>query len=176
MSFHPGETMRPLPPLISPMSWCSVGTEMAMLNPTPGAAAWPTANRASYVPLYLPCLATFPKVWVANGGTVSGNFDIGVYSMETLGKLFSIGSTAQAGASAVQAVTAGWTLPRGRYYLALVFNNNTATIQRVAPTLLFVKALGLAVEASAFPLPGTAVPAVTGNFVPFFGLSRRSTV
>lgn len=93
-------------------------------------------------------------------GTASGNIDIGAYVSDgtTLTRLRSTGSTAAAGASAVQTLTVastdvpiGWSL-----YFAVAPDNATVTIGRVAITSA-IAALGKRVQAftSGFPLPST---------------------
>jgi hypothetical protein len=68
-------------------------------------------------------------------------------------------------------------LPRGRYYMALVLDNTAATILKSQPTLVVVKSMGVAQEASAFPLPSTATPAVLASSqVPWCGIAFRSTI
>jgi hypothetical protein len=93
-------------------------------------------------------------------GTASGNVDVGVYSSDgtTLTRLVSSGSTAAAGASAVQTITVASTalVPGFSYYLAVAPDNATVTIGRVAITSA-IAALGKRVQAftSGFPLPST---------------------
>jgi hypothetical protein len=93
-------------------------------------------------------------------GTASGNVDVGIYSSDgtTLTRLVSSGSTAAAGASAVQTITVASAalVPSFSYYLAVAPDNAIVTIGRVAITSA-ISALGKRVQAftSGFPLPST---------------------
>jgi hypothetical protein len=77
-------------------------------------------------------------------GTASGNVDVGIYSSDgtTLTRLVSSGSTAAAGASAVQTITVASAalVPSFSYYLAVAPDNATVTIGRVAITSAICRA------------------------------------
>lgn len=151
----------------------------------PGAAsstAWPAANRAIAYPFVLTNTATVLKMWVHNGATVNGNFDIGIYDEDWVRKVSS-GSTAQAGTSVLQEVdVANTALSAGRYYMALCFDGTTATTQASSISaglgVSGLKALGWAQQAvGAVTLPDPFVPAVVAsNYCPLFGASLRTLV
>jgi hypothetical protein len=142
-----------------------------------GGAAWPAANRAIFYPLRVGRPTRLGRLWVFNGATPSGNFDLGVYDKNG-NRLVSTGSTAQAGVSAMQVLTPGTALvPAQEYvYLALAFDNAVALVNRLAPTL--VQALqmgGCAQMDAAFPLPAVATLASLGTaYLPYFGAFGRS--
>jgi hypothetical protein len=150
--------------------WC-VGVELAAVAAAaPASTAWPSANRAILTPMRLPEIVTVTKLYWYNGATVSGNVDCGIYTAD--GRLVvSTGSTAQAGTSAGQEVNITDTqIGPGIYYLALALSSATGTIFRTAPTLAFLKAMGLLQIASAVPLPASAtLAAMATAYVPVVG-------
>lgn len=143
----------------------------------PASTAWPAANRALGFWFTLEQQTTFACFFVANGATVSGNFDISVYN-ESFAELFSTGSTAQSGTSANQSVAQTFTLPPGLYYCNLAFDNTTATVQaKTAAAAATPASHGFVQMSSAFPLPSTFVPELYGTTtVPLFGISQKASV
>jgi hypothetical protein len=115
------------------------------------------ANRASYYPIYLPFGCTATRLWWINGATASGNVDIGIYDREG-NRLVATGSTAQGSTNSIQLVDiTDQPLSPGWYYLAIAFGSATATAYGTANIgANAAHALGIAQEASAFPLPSTA--------------------
>ena len=108
-------------------------------------------------------------------GTASGNVDAGVYSSDgtTATRLASAGSTAAAGANAIQtlALSTPVTLQPGvDYYLAFAPDNATVAIGRASATGAVV-ALGnrALTKATSFPLPASfTLASMAGtNFVPW---------
>jgi hypothetical protein len=120
------------------------------------SGAFIAANRAMYQPFRLTRSFLVQVLGILNGGTVSGNIDVGIYDVAGT-RLVSSGSTPQAGTSAVQSfnVTDTWIGP-GLFYHAVAMDNATGQLSRVGPTTNVNIALGLAQEASAFPLPANA--------------------
>lgn len=168
---------------ISPVSPESLGVELAALAAAaPASAAWPTANKAIYVPFELDEEVEVLQFWWQNGTTVgTDNVDVGVYdeSGTLMGKT---GATLSAGAAAAQTVTvANLTLPAGRYYLAISVSGTTATFRAIAAGLTAYNSfLGILQQLTAHPLPATGswVPVkVTGNdYIPIFGISTRTVM
>ena len=141
------------------------------------SAVWPAANQARYVPVVIDSFFTVRFFWAYNGGTVSGNFDIGL--LDHAGrKLLSTGSTAQSGTSTIQTVsTTATSFPPGNYILALARDNTTATNFRAAPAALTLIACGVRQQASAFPLPSTATPVdPTSAYLPIFGFGQNAVL
>lgn len=153
------------------------GTALLYVDSHAGAA-WPAANRAIYIPFELdrPMLVT--QMYTINGGTVSGNLDVGIYTADGT-RLVNKGSTAQTGATAIQAFDITDTyLDRGAYFMALAMDNTTGQIFRLNPGGAndFLVWGGLQ-QASAFALPATATFAVnTTQYIPFFGLTGMSMI
>lgn len=140
-----------------------------------GSAAWPAANRAIYMPVRIPVPGLVQQVWWENGATVSGNVDLGLYDHVGT-RLFSTGSTAQAGTSAKQAVdVADVLVGPGLFYLALACSSATATMINYDPaSTLMAKFAGLYTQASAFALPATATFATPASgYVPYCALALR---
>lgn len=138
--------------------------------------AWPSANLALYIPLTLPFAYPAKRVFWGNGSTVNGNVDLGLYDGITGSKIYSVGATLQAGATALQYVTVDWLVQPGEYYLALSLSSGTGQTLRVAPGTADMRLVGCVQEASAHPLPTTMTPAAIGQgYWPLFGLTRTST-
>lgn len=142
------------------------------------SSTWGTANRAMYLPFWLPWPYYVQRVFWGNGSAL-GNMDFGIY---TLGfqRLFSTGSTAQSGASDIQYANAGVLLPPGRYYMAL--NNNGTTnrvLGNVSSLIPYAAHAGALRQTSAFPLPDPMVPttftAEGSNVIPLCGITRTSS-
>ena len=168
---------RSAPVVVGIFTLHSVGVELA-LSAQQGAGAsavWPAADRAIFVPFYLSERMTATKMFVANGAAVSGSLDLGIYDAAGT-RLVSSGSTAQAGITTTQVVDiTDTTLSPGTYYMAMAMDNITGTTLRSAPSLIFHKSMGIAQQASAFPLPATATLAASAStYIPFMGVSFRT--
>jgi len=142
------------------------------------SAAWPTANLAMYLPLYIRAPIVAKQIWWVNGTAVSGNVDMGIYSETGSTKLYSTGTTVQSGTSVPQATTIsnnGLVLPPGRYWFGLAVDNTTATIFRWtndADIGNLQKFFGMQQQASAFVLPAsTTFAAAVNAFVPLLGIA-----
>lgn len=178
MSFQPAVLPLLAPFTISTIGRYSLGLAMVVTGTaTPASTAWPTANKAFYVPFWLDQAIIVTKLWWANGATVSGNVDCAIYRAD-LTKLVSTGSTAQATTSIVQSVDITDTpLLPGNYFFGLVLNNTTGRILRFTPGLPQAKLNGITEQTSAFALPDPMVPATpTATYVPLCGLLHARTL
>lgn len=158
MSYTPPPLSLQSPRIITPFSQESIGTLAAGMADTANASiAWSPANTAVFVPFSLWKPRTAKKMFVYNGATASGNFDIGVYN-DSGTRLVSSGSTAQSGTDTVQEVDITDTaLPAGQLlWLALAFDNTTATVNGKAHGAAAATVRGLMTMGSAFPLPSSA--------------------
>lgn len=174
-----GATVRPLLParyIIDTHAMESIGVEMNMLCTFTAAvsAAWPVANKAIYIPFSLSERQTVTALFIANGATVSGNIDLGIYD-EAGTRLVSSGSTAQAGTTALQVANITDTvLEAGLYYMACAMDGTTGTAQRWVSGVAGVEALrflGVFEETSAFALPATAAFAtIASDYIPHMGV------
>lgn len=121
------------------------------------SVAWPTANKAIYMPVLLaePLLVT--QMWVENGATASGNIDVGIYD-EAGTRIVSSGSTAQSGTSAMQVFNVTDTLlGPGVFYIAVALDNTTGTVHVWgSATTILGRATGALQQTSAFALPAVA--------------------
>lgn len=156
----------------------SCGAELATYATTPASAAWPAANTAIFVPftVYQPLIAV--KMFCLNGGTASGNIDIGIYD-DQQNRLVSMGSTAQAGTSTIQSFDiADTTLLPGAYYMAMNESGTTGTNISWALSALVGGSMGLLQQAvGAIALPATAAFATLANaYVPNIGFTARTVV
>jgi len=161
---------------LSSMSVASVGSVILKAAGT-GAAAYPTANQAIFVPFRIAHPIVVTQLFALVNSS-SGNIDMGIY--DAFGtKIVSIGSTAMAGSSVLQAFNITDTkIGPGLFYLAIALDNNTGQLIRVTFTAAAaMKALGLAEMATAFALPATATFATAAsNYLPIIGLTTRSSV
>lgn len=144
------------------------------------AVAWGTANMARFVPFHLDAPYLVNRVWWANGATVAGNVDCGIYS-ESGRLLASIGSTVMAGATTIQSAALGTPLllMPGRYYMALASSSTTATFQSLnLPATYAGKVMGVAQQSAALPLPATFTLATLASpaIAVICGIARTSVL
>ena len=154
-----------------------VGVEVSHQELSLGSAAWPSANLGISCPLYLEMGGLVVKLFVANGSTVNGNMDVGLYTA-AYAKIVAIGATAQAGTSDLQAfdITDTYVGP-GQYYLIASSSSGTATTVRAQNNLNQMRAWGVTQMAAAHALPATFVPATVGQgYLPLMGLTLRTVV
>lgn len=169
-----------VPNTISPLSVESLGTQLAVFAQvtTQGNNAYPTANKAVYIPFKLEAPATVKKLFWHNGAGVSGNACVAIYDA-AFARLVTTGSVAMAGTTAMQIVdVADVALATGLYYLGFSCDNNTA--QPVDITVGTSNGMsgvgaqrgwGIMQQSSAFPLPTTmAGVAPTDASVPMCGV------
>lgn len=168
-------------PIITPFSLESLGLPLMQLGVTiasPGSSTWPTANKVFAVRFRIVGRQyTARRMFVANGATTSGNFDIGIYD-QFLNRLVAMGSTAQSGISQNQVVNIADTvlLPDQDYWMALVFDNTTATVQRYSSlSVQYGRTFSMFVQTSGFALPSTLTfNPLDATFVPLFGILSRA--
>lgn len=187
MSDFPASKLKPLV-TINTFSLESLGpalTAQGMSFGALGSAVYPSANLAILIPFVLAVPVTVKKLFSANGTVVSGNVDIGIYTSEggaspVLTKIASMGSTAQAGTNSPQEFDITDTqLPPGAYYLAIVLDNITGTLQRANTVTAQRAALcGVRFKTSAFPLPATITAPDDAQvaYVPLIGLTTRTVI
>jgi hypothetical protein len=162
---------RLIPPLHAPFIGPLAGRIAARAN-----AAWPTANKAIFIPFRINELMRLQSPAVVNGGTVSGNIDGGIYTEDGV-RIVSSGSLAQSGTNATQSLTiANFNLLPGSYYFAVAMDNTTGTLGRFAAgNVASLRAIGVKQQTTAFPLPATATfAAISSDYVPTFFLSASS--
>lgn len=140
----------------------------------------PAANSAMIIPFVLPWPYTVARLFWANGASVGGNSDIGIFT--TAGAaLGRAGSTANTGASALQyAAPAGGAFqlePNTRYFLAYVNDGTTGRVMGFPSGAITPRAMGMLQQASAIPLPNPLTPAaITGsNVIPMAGFTNTAS-
>lgn len=166
------------PVVISSATPQSLGEAMCSIGQATSGAAWPAANRAYYIPVSIFSVVTIVKMFVINGGTASGNIDVGIYDSGGA-RLVSSGTTAQTGTAVVQEFNITDTILRpGLYYLACAMDNNTGTLEIWNPAAGIIRAFGICEQSSAFVLPATAtIGAITSTTrIPFIGATQRTVV
>lgn len=143
-----------------------------------GGGAWPSANRAIFVPFWLDDEIVVDRMSFLNGTNVSGNLDLGIYNSAGV-RLCSAGSTAQSGAFGCQ--TANMTSPAailpGLNYLAAVLDNTSGQNRRMtAQSIGALTVFGQKQMDTAFPLPSTATFArATDNYMPVIAAYRTGS-
>lgn len=137
------------------------------------SGTWPTAFKILYIPFRVPFALTILELYISNGGVVSGNFDIGIYTLDGV-LLVNTGSIVQTTISVVQAVAITNTvIGPGAFYLGLQMSSVTATLTRGAPLIQQVQAYGVLMQtAGALGLPAVATFATPVDaFLPSIGLA-----
>lgn len=177
MNEWPNEVLPPFQ-VISTFSAEAVGSLENASVTAMSSLAWPTANLAHFVPLRLNLPILPALMFSLNAGVVNGNIDVGIYLPDGT-RLWSAGSTAQAGTNAIQKfIYTGPSLGPGEYYIALALNNNTGQIFRhqFVTSTGIVERTGMRSMASAFPLPATAVFTLPTMAGPIFGLMQGRSI
>lgn len=129
---------------------------------SPGSSAFPSANLALFMPLFLPSPYVMRRIGWQNGTTVAAtnHIDIGIYT-DGGTKIYSTGSTVQGSASALQSVALAtpMTLPAGVYYWGFQCDTAVATFQRYAVSVIGGRLMGYLQQAvGSFGLPSVMTP------------------
>lgn len=122
-----------------------------------GSVAWPTANRATFLPFRVPAGVIVKRLWVAVGATGgTDTWDLGLYTDGGV-QIVHKGSTTAGTANTVQFMdTTDTYLAPGAYYMGMSSSGTTATVMRYAPTAPMSPLLGGLIQLTAHPLPATA--------------------
>jgi hypothetical protein len=138
---------------------------------TPGAAAWPAANRAIYAPLIIESWVLVTQLFIYVGAA-AGTADIGIYDVEKK-KLVSSGATNTAGTNTLQLFDVTDTLlTPGNYWLGMDCSTvTTLTLFRWTTNLIILESVGVQQEAvGSATLPATATFANPANsYLPVMG-------
>jgi len=153
-----GEFMRNILSTVSPGG--SAGALAALGVAITTSFAWPVANRAIFQPFTLLERVVVRNLFIANGGVVGGNFDLGIYD-SLLERIVSTGATAQVGTSSLQFVNIVSTpLEPGEYFWAAAFDGTVATVAQFVQAAASIQLLSAGFLASSYPLPVR----ITGTF------------
>lgn len=139
----------------------------------PSSGTFPTANKVFYCPVRTPCPLTVALFYAYNGATVSGNIEVGLYSIDGV-RLATSGSVAQAGTNGAQIFDiADKFVGEGVFYLAVSMDNTTGTLFRTANPALLNAAMGMLVETTvSFGLPAIWSPGtMVDAFMPRIGMA-----
>lgn len=165
--------------VISTISSEALGAEIGCFNVAPTSAQCAAVNTALFVPFVVHRSFVAVKMAVANGAAVAGNIDLGIYD-DQQNRIVSVGSTAQAGVSAVQSVDiTDTTLLPGVYFMALNSDNATGQFYRWATgSPGNIGAFGVYSQAvGALTLPDPAVFAKpTTQSIPHLMVTGRTVV
>jgi len=165
------------PVVISPASPGVLGEDLGGMGYTPGSAAWPTANKAIFIPFPVFYPITVYKMFVENGTTLSGSIDVGIYDRGGARKI-SIGATAQSGTSAIQEFNiTDTTLNPGLYYLAIAMDNTTGHVQRWGSNSVINRGIACMEATTSFVLPSTVTFAgLSSSYLPYVAAVLRTTI
>lgn len=135
------------------------------------------ANVVKYIPIYLPTKVTVARLTWNNGGTVAGNVDCGIYTIDGT-RIISTGNTLQATINVQQTVDVADTLVGpGDFFLAIV-NSSTGTFFTTTMTAPYQRLAGLLEQVvgagTGLPATATFAAASTNALVPLFGFSARA--
>lgn len=172
MSFHPAVPLESTTyrhytiSTVDPSRYVSISATVS--------AAWPLANLALYIPIFINEPCTIYEVGVGAGATAGGNFDLGLYQMDGT-KLQSTGTQGRT-ASAWNRVN--WTdldVFPGWYYVAMSADGTNNYAGNI-PVAGLCQAIGIVEQTSAFvlPSPATISTGTTRAFIPHIGLAVRS--
>jgi hypothetical protein len=165
--------------IISPYSACSIGAVAGSFT-SPASAAWPSANRAIYVPFRVDRSITAVKMWWYKGGTITSatNFRAGVYSQDGTRLFRSVITGMSAGTNAIQEVDITDTrFGPGLFYMALSCSSTATVFFGAGLKGQMMRGMGVAQQAAASALPDPfTMAAMTATSIPLFGLSTRVTI
>lgn len=166
--------------VINPWSWYSVGSgQIQRQGSLMGATsnAWPTANRALYVPVRIVEPTTFVKGFVYEGSTNGDKWDIGIFDAGGR-KLVSSGATVHGASNAiVTSDITDTTLNPGQYFWAIQSTNAAQTFYRSAPAASVLDALGCRGETVTTALPAAAsFGTVPISYMPIFGFTPDTVI
>ena len=152
---------------------------LPLTNGSFASGTFPTAKKVLYVPIRVPVPVLVDQLFVMNGSAVSGNVDVGIYTLAGT-KIASSGSTTQAGATQKQLFNVtNFMLGRGVYYMGVSLDNTTGTLTRIsAISAAVLRAMGLLTETTgSFGLPATAsLGSYADAYLPIMGVLARSVL
>lgn len=174
----PGE-FAPVPDnVIHPGHLNSIGLNLINLNITSYAStAWPTANKAIYVPFILHRPQTLYQVGWWNGTAAqAGTREVGIYLPD--GTKVISGSATAATSDFLQTVDVTDTIVQPGLYFMGMSDSGTATVWAYAPAAPLAAAMGVLTQVTASPLPATATMAVdnVNAFIPAAVLQFRAAM
>lgn len=136
--------------VITPLSLWSLGPMLrgAVIG-APTAVAYPSANKAFFIPFRVPKIVTAYQIVVGNGTTSGNNIDAGIYD-EFGNRLVRAGSTARGAGSEQVLNIADTVLLPGMYYMAYAHNSTNNVVGFSSSQAGLIKALGVKEMASGF--------------------------
>lgn len=178
MSVHFGVNPVPMLPIMSTVTRESLGDMIRDYGAGPASTAWGTINQARYVPFLITEPVTVVKLLAYNGGTASGNTDIGLYD-ELGNEVISIAAAAQSGINAWQEFDVTDTpITPALYYVGLLSTSATSTFYSFINKELG-RAMGVfsqAVGAGTLPSPTATFAALDAAVIPVVGIATRTLI
>ena len=163
------------PVTINTQSFCSLG---GIYRLTPVSRAWITANAAVFIPFRISSPIVLAQLFIYNGATLSGNFDVGIYDAAGT-KIVSTGSTDQTTGTInlLRVVDITDTLiGPGVFYLAAAMDNITGTMMGILGGGLNSRSMGCVQTATAFPLPATVTFATNAQIIASIGATTKTVI
>lgn len=161
------------------LSTAFCGYQASLCNDIGGgsaASAWPSNNRAYYLPFWLDSTVTVYQIAI-EVTTQSGNCDVGIYD-EAGNRLVSAGSTA-VGAAGIQLFNITDTvLSPDVYFMAMNCSTTAAAFTATLNTANVLRTYGVQMQdvgATALPDPATFA-AMTNSYLPSVALATKSTI
>ena len=145
-----------------------------------GGTNWAEVNRVIYVPLLLTHPFSLVRFWWANGTTLSGQIEVGLYSASgtRLATTGSIGGGVAAGTQSAAPTAGTIVLAPGFYRLAVTVNQINRRLLKFSSTVQNFRKLNVYEELTGgFGLPATATLGTNlSAWVPVFGISEHALI
>ena len=170
----------PAPPMVSLWTdgWMAMSEGLVATGPTSGT--WEAANRGVWFPVSVPSVCVVRRMWWANGATVTGNVEAGVYldgGHKPGAKLITTGSVGQATTNAIQfGDITDTTLTPQLYWLFISCSSTSATFFRSAGVSTLDAYVGMdqdSIGPGSSPSTATPVERQSAN-VYLFGFSTTT--
>lgn len=170
--FAPQESRLPRQSIGS-VFWDGLEGYAAYATGAAASTAWPLANLALFLPVYIPQRCIAYSVGFGTGATAGGNWDIGIYDLAG-NRLKSTGTQSRTASAWNSNDWADYTMEPGWYYVAMSADS-TANYSGLAPAAGLCESLGVCEMQSAFVLPNPAtLVRTTRAFIPSFSINLRS--
>lgn len=158
---------------LSPES-CGCFAITGQLSSPVSTTNWFQANAGVFVPFTVVRPTIVTRIYVDNGNTVSGNIDVGIYTLRGA-RIVSNGSTAHVNVSNFQFFDIADTpLSPGTYYMAIALSAVAGRVRQSTVSGRYFAHVGCYQASSVFPLPAFVTFATnTALFIPSMGLEIR---
>lgn len=165
--------------IFSSPGWISGMSSLIGMNTSaPASAAWPTTNKAFFLPFRVATPTIACKMAFGCGVTAGSSVDLGIYDPQG-NRIVSTGGQARVASSEVITDITDTYLPTGLYYMAAACNG-TANVIAWVPSgsspvpLQKARIMGVMEMATAYVLPDPVTfAAISAAFVPAVAIYTR---